>query len=263
MLPTPSTSHIKFDRIYEPSEDSYLLLDTLSSPSEIQYLKQRFGTTGPGDRTNSSPLVLEVGTGSGVVLAFVAANAQAIFGRSDALTLGTDINRFACLATRETVRQACQDVYQANTKLQEPQCGVYLSSINADLSDCLRNGEVDVLIFNPPYVPTTQLPQQQNGVVDPEESKFESDSRLLALSYEGGIDGMEVTNRLLAELPSVLSKQRGIAYLLLCKQNKPEEVMRRVQGWGREWSASIVGRSGKQAGREKLAILRISRVCLS
>ena len=27
MLPTPDTSHVSFDTIYEPSEDSYLFLD--------------------------------------------------------------------------------------------------------------------------------------------------------------------------------------------------------------------------------------------
>ena len=72
MLPTPSTSHVNYDQIYEPSEDSYLLLDTLSSPVEVDFLCPRFPPGSP------SPLVLEVGTGSGVVIAFVLANAERI-----------------------------------------------------------------------------------------------------------------------------------------------------------------------------------------
>lgn len=69
--------------MYEPAEDSYLLLDTLSSASETAYLKGRFG-----DVSTTPPLVLEVGVGSGVILAFVAANARTIFNRHDVLTLG-------------------------------------------------------------------------------------------------------------------------------------------------------------------------------
>ena len=66
MLPTPDTSHVSYDQIYEPAEDSYLLLDTLSSASETTFLRSHF-------RTGPAPLVVEVGTGSGVVLAFVVA----------------------------------------------------------------------------------------------------------------------------------------------------------------------------------------------
>jgi release factor glutamine methyltransferase len=75
MLPTPSTSHISFfNTIYEPAEDSFLLLDTLSNETESAWLKDRF------PQQTSSPLVIEIGTGSGVVIAFLAANARAILG---------------------------------------------------------------------------------------------------------------------------------------------------------------------------------------
>ena len=63
MLPTPDTSHVPYKRVYEPAEDSYLLLDTLSSAVETEYLQKAF--------PDIAPLVVEVGTGSGVVLVFV------------------------------------------------------------------------------------------------------------------------------------------------------------------------------------------------
>jgi release factor glutamine methyltransferase len=103
MLPTPSTSHVSFENIYEPAEDSYLLLDTLSSDTETAFLAQRF----PPDSV--SPLVLEVGVGSGVVLAFVAANANLIFRRTDIVFLGTDVNPLAAKPATQTVMTAIQE----------------------------------------------------------------------------------------------------------------------------------------------------------
>ncbi|CDM34604.1 hypothetical protein DTO013E5_5088 [Penicillium roqueforti] len=252
MLPTPDTSHVSFDTIYEPSEDSYLFLDTLSSASESKWLSERF------PKKEASPLVVEVGTGSGVVLAFAAAQSQEIFGRRDILTLGTDVNRNACIATQKTATTAIQAE-------QQPSQSVYIASLAADLCAPLRAGSVDVLLFNPPYVPTEDLPRLPSAAEnDPAVSeamsrsaKFDNDSYFLSLTYAGGADGMETTDRLLDAIPGVLSV-RGVAYVLLCKQNRPDEVMERVRCWG-SWHAETAGSSGMQAGWEKLVIVRIWR----
>ena len=272
MLPTPSTSHVDPNRIYEPAEDSYLLLDTLSSASETCFLKQQFGQSGTQIRNtpNPSPIVLEIGTGSGVILAFVTANAEAIFGRPDVLALGTDVNRFACQATRQTVLQTCEgstrDIPLGLHRNSSESTGLLLATLVADLASPIRDGMVDILIFNPPYVPSAGVPEIQGDDLDLEPSpaivksrieSFEHDSRLLAFSYEGGLDGMEVTNRLLDQLPHVLNSDRGVAYILLCQQNRPEEVMQRIRNWVGGWRAEVVGRSGKVAGWEKLCIMRI------
>ncbi|CEO60611.1 hypothetical protein PMG11_05228 [Penicillium brasilianum] len=270
MLPTPDTSHVSFDTIYEPAEDSYLFLDTLSSASESQWLSERFKkSTSPSSdpSVNSVPLVVEVGTGSGVVLAFAAAQSQHIFGRQDILTLGVDVNRNACIATRETVASAIKTVQNdpSVSGVDSNLHTVHASSLISDLCSALRPGSVDVLLFNPPYVPTEELPllptESEN---DPSTSqsmsrsaKFESDSYFLSLTYAGGADGMETTNRLLEAVPGVLSA-RGVAYVLLCKQNRPDEVKERIRAWG-GWNAETVGSSGMQAGWEKLVIVRIWR----
>ncbi|EUC39339.1 hypothetical protein COCCADRAFT_21414 [Bipolaris zeicola 26-R-13] len=248
MLPTPSTSHVCFDRVYEPAEDSYLLLDTISSASETTYLKDRFG-----DASSTPPLVLE---GSGVVLAFVAANAQTIFGRHDALTLGVDINSFACNAAAHTVQNAIQE--------REKERSVFMDIVNGDLANAIRPSTIDVFIFNPPYVPAElpDLSSHEKYNVIPEGKKatsFEQDSYLLELSYAGGEDGMVVTNRMLEQIPNILSVDRGVAYLLLCAQNKPEVVKQRIREWGAGWMAETVGSSGKKAGWEKLVVVRIWR----
>ncbi|KAK2609790.1 hypothetical protein N8I77_003273 [Diaporthe amygdali] len=274
MLPTPDTSHVSYSRVYEPAEDSFLLLNTLSSPSETAFLQQRFGsttTTSPHSHDHRPPppppLVVEVGTGSGVVLGFVNAHALPIFGTRGVLTLGVDVNAFACSATAATAARAAADNPGTH--------GRFLGAVRGDLLAPLRAGSADVLVFNPPYVPTDELPAQDDvrllggagnqgeGGEDEERSmsasaRFDRDSYLLSLSYAGGRDGMEITDRLIAGLPDVLSA-RGCAYLLLCAGNKPEEVKARIRGFGPAWRVLTVGDSGKQAGWEKLQIIRIWR----
>jgi release factor glutamine methyltransferase len=239
MLPTPSTSHVSFDNIYEPAEDSYLLLDTLSSTQEISWLQSRFPPT------TSCPLIAEIGTGSGVIVAFLAAQARIIFGREDLLVLGVDVNVGACSATTQTVGKAVTDSQSSAS---------YLASICGDLTSSILSGSLDVLVFNPPYVPTVELPSLPSAGIDV-RSAFEADSHLLSLSYAGGIDGMETTYRLLRALPTVLSKP-GVAYVLLCAQNKPEDVKSFVKSVLKMQSRTI-STSGKVAGWEKLQILRI------
>jgi release factor glutamine methyltransferase len=252
MLPTPSTDHVSFDRVYEPAEDSYLLLDTLSSEPEKAFLRDRFCPTPDSPLASSpSPLIVEIGSGSGVVLSFVHAHAETIFGRADILTAGVDVNLHACKATIKTVKVAEKE----QDGLHKSH-GLYLGNISADLATALKVREVDVLIFNPPYVPTPDLPSL---IHKDNLSLYDTDSYLLSLSYAGGEDGMEVTNRLLAALPGVLSSPRGVAYILLCAQNKPEVVKEDIRKWGSEWKVDTVGSSGKKAGWEKLQILRIYR----
>ncbi|KAK8124957.1 uncharacterized protein PG998_000716 [Apiospora kogelbergensis] len=253
MLPTPDTSHVAFERVYEPAEDSYLLLDTLSSESETAFLRSRFGrsstdaaaaTTTPTSAAGTvpAPFVVEIGPGSGVVIGFVNAHATHIFGTPSVLTAAIDVNRHACAATQETARKAAADVSQAATATtpSPSQSGTFLDAVQGDLTAPLRPGSVDVLIFNPPYVPTEELPRQPTAtdmVTSETAPTFQDDSYLLSLSYAGG----------------------GCAYVLLCAQNKPEAVKQRIRAFGPQWRAETVGSSGKQAGWEKLQIVRIWR----
>jgi release factor glutamine methyltransferase len=268
MLPTPSTAHVDVTCIYEPAEDSFLLLDTLSSNTESEFLQNRLSSQPSQQAPSPTPIVLEVGTGSGVVLAFLTAHAGTIFGRYDIVALGSDVNAYACRATQQTVLQACRNT---NNSGYTAVPATLSATLCADLTSPLRSGVADVLIFNPPYVPSPDVPgfrtasdcsaQSAMSTSDANYNagSFERDSQLLALSYAGGVDGMEVTNRLLEEIPTVLSQERGVAYILLCQQNRPEEVLQRIRQWGSRWDVEIVGRSGKKAGWEKLVIIRIWR----
>ncbi|KAG5981420.1 hypothetical protein E4U55_002953 [Claviceps digitariae] len=245
MLPTPDTSHVPYSRVYEPSEDSFLLLDTLSSDSERTFLQARFPPRSP------APLVVELGTGSGVVLAFANAHAQTIFGTRHVLTAGVDMNAFACRATVATVGKACSENGDSH--------GIYLGSCMGDLGTPWREAAIDVLVFNPPYVPTPEMPVRPEAFDEESaETSWDGDSYLLGLAYAGGRDGMETTGRLLSMLPAMLAR-RGCAYLLLCAQNRPQDVRARIEAFGREWRAEVVASSGKTAGWERLQVLRIWR----
>ncbi|PHH69686.1 hypothetical protein CDD82_7609 [Ophiocordyceps australis] len=249
MLPTPDTSHVSYERVYEPSEDSFLLIDTLSQPSERLFIQQQCR------RHAGPPLVVEVGSGSGVVVAFIHAHAATLWGsQTSILTAAVDISPVACRATAATVAAVAKT--HASTAL-------FLGSYVGDLASPLRCGAIDLLICNPPYVPTPALPPRPDGQPgsfchhDTAQS-FEADSYLLELAYAGGRDGMEMTHRLLQALPNILSPQ-GCAYVLFCTQNKPDQAVKQIEALGPGWTALAVGWSGKTAGWEKLQVLRIWR----
>ncbi|KAI9653104.1 MAG: S-adenosylmethionine-dependent methyltransferase [Alyxoria varia] len=271
MLPTPNTSHVDIDKVYDPSEDSYLLLDALGAEEETAFLKKRF-------QVGHAPLVVEVGTGSGVALAFVHANARAILGRNDGLCLGTDINAYACRAACQTIKANEPAPFSSSSRdgdatesLARAEAGLFLGCVNADLASPLPKKIVDVLIFNPPYVPSESVPllfeskTNDSACEVGEESLSNSYIRnmhLQALATDGGEHGMEVTDRLLKQIPEVLSK-RGVAYVLLCARNRPVEVKERIwRKLGVAWDVETVRTSGKWGGWEKLQIMRISRVAL-
>ena len=278
MLLTPSTSHVPYDLIYEPAEDSFLFLDTLASASETVWLSSRFSATSrtnatshPSKTRNSEdadkvPLVLEIGPGSGVIIAFLTANAHKILGRH-IFALSVDLNPHAARATLETVEKAILNERETTAPTAEENSemnrSLYLASLQGDLTSPLLAHQIDILIFNPPYVPTASLPlplPPSSPSANPSKPTFEESSHLLELSYAGGHDGMETTSRLLNQIPDVLS-ERGVAYVLFCKGNRPEEVKEGVRQWRgpKKWKAETVGESGKKAGWERLEVVRIWR----
>ncbi|KAM6893936.1 methyltransferase N6AMT1 [Xenentodon cancila] len=130
--PTPVYSHAgrgDFQDVYEPAEDSFLLVHALEKDAETL---QRLS---PG-------VCLEVGSGSGLASAFLAS----VVGPSAAYFC-TDVNPAAALCTAKTA--SCNRVT--------------LQPVITDLVECLVPqlcGKVDVLLFNPPYVVT---PSQEVG----------------------------------------------------------------------------------------------------
>ena len=97
------------DEVYEPSDDTELLLSLL----EVKI----------------GELALEVGSGSGVITAYLA--------KKGARVIATDINPWAATATKVTVTEANVDA----------------EVLNCDLATCMREISFDLAVFNPPYLP--------------------------------------------------------------------------------------------------------------
>lgn len=147
--------------VYEPAEDTFQLLEAIKLRKE--------------DR------VLELGTGCGLI----ALNCV----HQGAKVVCTDINPHAITLTRKN--------YQLNCQLIKGDVEVR----HGDLFSVIRSDEYfDVIIFNPPYLPTRKEERiGGNGWFD--------------VATDGGIDGLIVTKRFLKELSKHLSKN-GCAYIV-------------------------------------------------
>lgn len=131
-METPYQNHIKkedFNYVYEPAEDSFLLIDALEK--DLEYLNKKNPT-----------FCLEVGSGSGVIIT--------AFGMvfPNTVCFSTDINFKACLMSHSTAKHN-------NVKME---------AINMDLATCFVQNKFDVVIFNPPYVVTDSEECGSHGI---------------------------------------------------------------------------------------------------
>ncbi|RUS88899.1 hypothetical protein EGW08_003338 [Elysia chlorotica] len=197
-----------FDSVYEPAEDSFLLLDMLEKDHAF------LTSIDPG-------LCLEVGCGSGICITFLAQILS-----NTATFFCTDINPKAVEMTRATALKNGQTV--------EP--------VLCNLTDALEQrlkGKVDVLLFNPPYVVTPSQEVASSGI---------------EASWAGGIKGREVTDKFLPKVASLLSP-KGAFYLVVIKENDPDDIGRLMKGYGLVMTCL----GSRRAGREFLSTLRFTR----
>jgi release factor glutamine methyltransferase len=118
--------------------------------------------------------VLEIGTGSGIIGIHLAVHGSHV--------MVTDVNPHALRLATANARQN----------------GVTLDAVRADMFDGIC-GRFDIIIFNPPYLPTA--PQDATG------------DRWLDASVNGGPDGLIFIRRFLAGLKDHL-EPRGRAYII-------------------------------------------------
>lgn len=181
-METPLLSHLSvkdYDNVYEPAEDSFLLIDALEQDLTLL-------------RSLNPSLCVEVGSGSGVVITAVA---KAL--RGSCYCVAVDINPVACDITQRTARHNDADVDVVVTDLMS---GFHWSH------------QIDVLIFNPPYVVTPS-----------EEVDGKGTHGDLARAWAGGERGRQVMDRLFAKIPNLLS-ECGVFYLVAISENCPEDI---------------------------------------
>ena len=216
MLPTPEIPPIP-ESVYEPAEDSFLLLDCM----ELCL---------PELRHRKFPVVCEIGSGSGIVSTFLKVN---IF--PNGLFLATDFNPRACEATFATA--------QANCTLRKFNS---LEVLQMSLNLGIRPSTIDVLVFNPPYVPAETVPVVPST---------KDDDAWLDLALLGGKDGMEATWAVLLNLERILSPD-GVAYILFCARNNPDNVVELMQKRG--WATRTIEK--RKAGWEVLSVTEFKKI---
>ncbi|CAG8569222.1 8_t:CDS:2 [Funneliformis caledonium] len=183
MIPTPNLDHISskdYENVYEPAEDTFLLLDALEKDAELL-------------RNEIAPCIsLEIGSGTGCVSTFLG----------------------KILGDGKAPNGLLPRLYHS----------------------------VDIICCNPPYVVTTS------------EELYSSKS-VIERAWAGGIDGREVIDKMLPLVDELLS-DKGVFYLLLISENKPNEIRETMKNDYNLQSKVVLSRL---AGREKQSILRFWR----
>ncbi|KAK0077839.1 hypothetical protein PV325_003393 [Microctonus aethiopoides] len=124
--PVVNLSEVDIETVYEPSEDSFLLIDSLETDLDML-------------NTLKPQICMEIGSGSGVV---ITALAVALKNKWPAFFIAVDINPNACKVTKET-----SIINKTNIEV-----------IQMDLVSAFNcRGIFDVIIFNPPYVVTDSI----------------------------------------------------------------------------------------------------------
>ncbi|ODV59858.1 uncharacterized protein ASCRUDRAFT_76804 [Ascoidea rubescens DSM 1968] len=124
-----------------------------------------------------------------------------------------------------------------------------MDSVQCSLTSCVVNNSVDLLVFNPPYVPSanSEIPTI-NG-----QSNIDQDSGAwLDMALNGGDDGMIVTAKLLDNLHDILA-DNGVAYILFCARNKPDDVYKQMK----ERKLQVEKVIFRKCGWEELSVLRL------
>lgn len=197
--------------VYEPCDDSFALVDALLA-----------------DRTNllehRPTLCMEVGCGSGYVITSLAL----MLGEEapGIQYIATDTNPYAVRVTRETLEAH----------------GVHAELINTDIASGLENrlaGSVDVIVVNPPYVPTPEDEVGREGI---------------ASAWAGGENGRRVIDKILPIANKLLSK-RGWLYMVTLTANNPSQICLQMRERGFA-SRIVVQRSTEE---ESLHVIKFWR----
>lgn len=168
--------------VYEPCDDSFALVDALLA-DRINLL------------SHNPSLCVEIGCGSGYVITSLGLILQqSIYSHF----IATDINPHALTVTSQTL--TAHGFVKGHVDL-----------VQTDLLDGLEarlERKVDVLVVNPPYVPT---PEDEVGVEG------------IGSAWAGGVDGRSVIDRILVTADKVLADD-GWMYLVTLTENKPGEI---------------------------------------
>jgi release factor glutamine methyltransferase len=227
--PLPDLRHLTsqdFQLVYEPSDDTYLLMDALRDEIRTgrwDAVDTDQSSSPDKDATVAPPLmvVLEVGCGSAVPSVVFRNEWNLRYGQGG----GGSMNNAAGATNHHTDRVLLSFATDVNPKALEvaqrtADANLGKSAIEfvrCDLSSPLLSrlgGQVDVLLFNPPYVPTPDDEVAGCGI---------------EAAWAGGHNGRRVVDRFLPQLAQVLRKptdlnRSGAAYVITVDDNRPDQL---------------------------------------
>eukprot|EP00483_Globobulimina_turgida_P000569 UN00569 len=240
--PNVDMSHItqhEFDNIvYEPSSDSYLLMDCIENDGKL--LNEIFKSK----TLNSTIAILEIGSGSGIVLTHTynvikVYCAECIKNRKLNISLfALDINFDALQITKNTM---------FNNGIKRNECTL----INSDLLSAINietfYPKIDILLLNPPYVPTTR-----------EELNKSQNDKLLSAAWSGGIHGTDIIYKFIKQSNFYkLLSNHSLFYLVTIAMNKPNQIIHALEQPPYNLHAQILAK--KRVVPEMLVIIKFSK----
>lgn len=191
-------------RVYIPSEDTDLLLNVL----EEEIIK----------RNKTFKKAIEIGAGNAFLSLEIYDNVNQLYS--------TDINPIVIDYLLNV-----KDKYNLEK----------MKVIYSNLFDSIEENEkFDLIVFNPPYVPTEDLEKEDDSI-----NGYD-------LAVNGGKDGREIIDSFLEKLPNHLERE-GVCYLLVSSLNNPVEIIENLKL--KKLNAEIV--SSQKLFFEELFVLRI------
>ena len=253
-----------YQNVYEPSDDTFLLCDALEKDMQegahpsLHSLFTHSLTHSQGVLTNDMLIACEVGCGSGCVITHLARLFQE---RNHPIhCIGIDINPKALEVTNRTgIRNGILVTHSLTYSLTHSLThspGVHINTVRGNLLDSIHH-TIDILLFNPPYVPTPDEEVQGCGI---------------EASWAGGTDGRIVIDKFMPYVKDALSpggthsltnsctyllthSYKGRCYMVLVSENKPKEITKYFTN--QNLTVDIVLR--RQAVNEGLLIMRITK----
>lgn len=240
----PSLRHLNFrdyDRVYEPSDDTYLLIDAIGY--DVDAVEQSEGDDGGMLRSNMQQSV-EIGCGTGTPTVYLAKRIRGIRcdEKESSVEDASSDNNKTCVHYVTDINPDAIRIAKATAESN----GIpteHFHAVQCDLASQLVDqleGKVDVLIFNPPYVPTPDAEVGSSGI---------------EASWAGGSNGRVVIDRALPQIARLLAFPHGVAYVVTVDDNFPEQISQTMNDL---YGIRVVPWLRRRAHNEYLTIQRMT-----